>query len=87
MDKVEVVITYDLDNEDIEIKSGFMNNPEGFKDPIGYTSHLIELALEKWIREKIGITCPECGTELNPEWDYCPKCSWSWRIKNEQPEG
>jgi len=81
---VEVVIGFNFEDEAIEyIKSDFLKESFGFKDPIGYTAKLIQMALEKWIREKIGIFCPECDVKLEENWIYCPKCGWSTENENE----
>jgi len=75
---VEVVIGFNAEEEEIEyIKSDFMLEEYGFKDPIGYTAKLIQMALETWIRDKIGIYCPECNNELQENWICCPNCGWS----------
>ncbi len=75
---IEVKIGYNASKEEIEyIESDFMNELHGFKDPVGYTAKLLELALAHWIREKIGIFCPGCGVELQEEWVFCPACGWS----------
>ena len=75
---IEVVIGFDATEEKVDyIKSDFMDESFGFKDPVGYTAKLIEMALENWIREKIGIFCPECDFELNEGWKFCPECGWS----------
>lgn len=75
---VEVTIGFNLNSDEIEyIKSDFMNEKSNFKDPIGYTARLIEMGLEKWIREKIGIFCPNCDSELKEEWTFCPSCGWN----------
>lgn len=32
--------------------------------------------------------CPYCGTKINPNWDYCPNCSYSLigdRVDNISP--
>ena len=82
---VEIAIGFDVNREEIEyIKSDFMNESFGFKDPVGYTAKLIEMALEKWIRDKIGIFCPNCDAELKEEWKYCPECGWG--SSNEENE-
>jgi hypothetical protein len=74
---VEVTIGFNVEKEEIEyIKSDFMEEKNEFKDGIGYTAQLIEMGLEKWIREKIGIFCPECSIELQEEWTFCPNCGW-----------
>lgn len=75
---VEVIIGFDVDEEEIVyIKSDFMDEELGFKDPIGYTAKLIQMALETWIRDKIGIHCPNCDFELEENWICCPNCGWS----------
>jgi len=75
---VEVIIGFNINDEKVEyIKSDFMNEKYGFKDPIGYTAKLIEMSLETWIREHIGLFCPECDIELNENWKYCPECGWN----------
>jgi hypothetical protein len=75
---IEVVIGFDATEEKIDyIKSDFINEEYGFKDPVGYTAKLIEMGLEWWIREKIGIFCPECDVEMDEGWQYCPKCGWN----------
>lgn len=75
---IEVTIGFNTDKEEIEyIKSDFLNNEYSFKDPIGYTAKLIEMGLEYWIREKIGVFCPECEVELQQGWSFCPSCGWS----------
>jgi hypothetical protein len=75
---LEVIIGFNATDEEIEyIKSDFMNESYGFKDPIGYTAKLIQMGLEHWIREKIGIFCPECDSEMKEGWKYCPECGWS----------
>lgn len=35
------------------------------------------MALEKWIRERVGMVCPNCSLEMNEDWDWCPKCGYS----------
>jgi hypothetical protein len=74
----EVIIGFNANKEEIEyIKSDFLIEKYGFKDPIGYTAKLIQMGLEKWIREKIGIFCPECSVKMQEGWIYCPECGWS----------
>lgn len=81
---IEVIIGFNLNDEEIEyIKSEFFNESYGYKDPIGYTAKLIEMALEKWIREKIGIFCPKCEEEMKENWIYCPNCGWSSETEKE----
>jgi len=75
---LEVVIGFDADREEIAyIKSDFLNKELLFKDPVGYTAQLIQMGLDKWIREKIGMFCPECDIELQEGWSYCPNCGWN----------
>lgn len=84
---VEVTIGFNFDREEIEyIKSDFMVEKYGFKDPIGYTAKLIQMGLETWIRDKVGIYCPECGEELQENWIYCPNCGWSTENENVEEE-
>lgn len=79
---VEVTIGFDIDREKIiYIESGFMKEKVGYKDPIGYTAQLIQMGLEKWVRDNIGIFCPECELELKEGWSFCPNCGWG--LKNE----
>lgn len=78
--EVKVTLVYNLDEDTVNIDSGFL--ALGFKDPIGYTAKLIEMALEKWIVEKIGVNCPKCEIPINPEWNFCPECGWTWKEKN-----
>jgi hypothetical protein len=79
--EVKVTLVYNLDEDAVYIDSGFF--ALGFKDPIGYTAKLMEMALEKWIIEKIGISCPECDIQIDPEWNFCPQCGWSWKEEKE----
>ena len=75
---IEVVIGFNADREEIEyIKSDFLIEKYNYKDPINYTAKLMEMGLEKWIREKIGIFCPKCEEELQEGWSFCPSCGWS----------
>jgi len=75
---VEVRIGFDIDKEKItHIVSDFMSEQYGFKDPVGYTARLIQMGLEKWIREKIGIVCPNCSEDFKEEWKFCPNCGWN----------
>lgn len=74
---VEVIIGFNKNEERIEyIKSDFMDKDSNYKDPIGYTVKLIQMGLEHWIREKIGIFCPECDVEFQEDWKFCPNCGW-----------
>jgi hypothetical protein len=75
--EVKVTLVYDLEHDTVNIDSGFFNSD--FKDPIGYTAKLIEMSLEKWILEKIGMECPNCDIKIDPEWNFCPQCGWSWK--------
>jgi hypothetical protein len=76
--KVGIIIEFDLNTEEItNIKSDFMVESYEFKDPIGYTAKLLQMALEKWVREKIGVFCPECDTPIDEGWKFCPECGWN----------
>ncbi len=82
---IEVIIGFNLNDEEIEyIKSEFFNEAYGYKDPVDYTAKLIEMALEKWIREKIGIFCPECSVQMQEDWVFCPSCGWSTEERKER---
>ena len=75
---IKVEVGFDFKDEEISyIRSDFLKEDLGFKDPIGYTAQLLQMALEKWVREKIGIFCPECDFTLEEGWAYCPECGWS----------
>ncbi len=75
---IEVIIGFNPNTEIIEyIKSDFLNEDFGYKDPIGYTAKLIQMGLETWIRDKIGIHCPNCEAEFQEGWIFCPECGWS----------
>jgi len=76
-DKVEVKITFDLNTEEVVVDSGFMNFKNEFKEPEQYTSRLLQMALVKWIKEYIGIVCPECDLKFEKEWTHCPQCGWT----------
>jgi hypothetical protein len=85
---LEVIIGFNADKEEIEyIKSDFLNEEFGFKDPIGYTAKLIQMGLETWIRDKIGIFCPNCEEELKENWIFCPNCGWSTENETTNEEG
>lgn len=75
--EVAVILKFDLDTEKLEIESGFEDKGLAFKDPIGYTTHLLQMGLEKWIREKVGMVCPGCSIEMDEDWDFCPKCGYT----------
>ena len=81
---LEVVIGFNYEDEDIEyIKSDFLKESFGFKDPIEYTAKLMQMALEKWIREKIGLFCPSCERQLEENWQFCPTCGWNSDNNND----
>ena len=82
---VSIILTYGLDTDKLKIDSQFENPKYDFKDPIGYTTHLLQLALEKWIIERVGMVCPSCSVEMNEDWDWCPKCGYS--LVDEQEIG
>jgi len=77
---VEIKIGFDIDDEKIKyIKSDFMNEDLNFKDGVGYTVQLLQMALEHYIRTEIGVFCPKCNIEIgNEDWLYCPKCGYSF---------
>jgi hypothetical protein len=76
---VEIKIGFDVDDEEIKyIKSDFMDKSREFKEPVEYTVQLIQMALEKFIRDHIGLQCPECGIEIQEGWGFCPKCGYSF---------
>jgi hypothetical protein len=79
--KVNIVLTFDLDTEELSIHSGFMDRKKDFKDPIGYTVNMLEMAIEKWIKENIGFYCPNCDAEMEEDWLYCPACGYSMESK------
>ena len=72
--EVAVILKFNLNTEELEIESGFEDAGLAFKDPIGYTTNLLQMGLEKWIREKVGMVCPNCSVEMEESWDFCPKC-------------
>jgi len=75
---VEVVVGFDVNEEKIDyIKSDFMDETLGFKDPIEYTAKLLQMGLEKWVRDNIGLLCPNCDAEIQENWRYCPECGWT----------
>lgn len=82
--EVKVTIIFDLDSEECEIESGFEDSRYGFNDPIDYTAKLLQMALEKWIREKIGIVCPACGKDFEDDWNFCPECGYTLLEKEEK---
>lgn len=75
---IEIYIGFNTNTEKIEyINSDFMDEDLNYKDPIGYTGQLMEMALEKWVRDNIGVHCPECSVELEEDWKFCPNCGWN----------
>lgn len=75
---VEVKIGFNITTEEIEyIKSDFLDEKLGYKEPIEYTAKLIAMGLDKWIRDKIGVFCPNCDAELQRGWVFCPNCGWN----------
>jgi hypothetical protein len=81
--EVEVLIKFDLDTEECEILSGFEDERLAFQDPIDYTAKLLQMAWEKWVREKIGIICPVCEREAEDDWNFCPDCGYTWNLENK----
>jgi len=84
--KVSVTLTYDLNTDELEIDSGFENKQMVFADPIGYTTHLLQLGLETWIRKRVGMVCPSCSNDMDESWDWCPKCGYSLVDEIEKEE-
>ena len=78
-DKVEIKITFDLNTEEVNVESGFMTFKNDFKEPVKYTSELLQMALKKWILEQVGVNCPECDLKFDKDWSFCPQCGWSVR--------
>lgn len=75
---IEVTVGFDVNEEKVDyIKSDFMDETLGFKDPIGYTAKLLQMGLETWVRDNIGIFCPNCDAEMKEDWKYCPECGWT----------
>lgn len=75
---IKVIIAFNVAREEIEfIKSDFLDKKYGYKDPIGYTAKLIQMGLETWIREKIGVFCPDCDSQMDEGWSFCPNCGWT----------
>ena len=80
---IEVRIGFNTTREEIQyINSDFMANAEEYKDPIGYTAQLLQMAYDKWLAENIGIFCPECDERMHQDWMFCPNCGWGDK-KNE----
>lgn len=75
---ITVKVSFDDDNDKLTIESDFMNK-DGFKNPENDTLKLLQMAMEKWIIDKIGLYCPKCEIKIKPEWSYCPNCGWTWR--------
>ena len=74
---VEVIIGFNVNTEEIAyIKSDFESPDLGYKDPVQYTISLLQMAYEKYLREKIGILCPNCEIEMQEGWSFCPNCGW-----------
>lgn len=82
---ISVILNWNLDTEELDIESGFEETGLAFKDPIGYTTHLLQMGLEKWIREKVGMICPGCSIEMEEDWDYCPKCGYTLLEEVDEP--
>lgn len=85
--KVSVTLTFGLDTDELTIDSQFENKESEFKDPIGYTTHLLQMGLEKWIRTKVGMICPGCSIDMDEDWDWCPKCGYSLVEEVEKEDG
>lgn len=63
---IKVLIEYHGNTDEITIKSEF-------KD-VNQTLKLIALAHDKWLKDKIGFKCPNCGTLIDSKWEYCANC-------------
>ena len=75
---IEVIVGFDVNEEKVDyIKSDFMDESLGFQDTIGYTAKLLQMGLETWVRDNIGLLCPECDSEMKEDWKYCPECGWT----------
>lgn len=83
---VSVTLTWNLDTEELHIDSEFENSGMVFKDPVSYTTELIQRGLEKWIREKVGMVCPSCSVEMDESWDFCPKCGYTLLEEGDENE-
>lgn len=74
---VQIVIGFNMITEEIQyINSDFEKQAEAYKDPIGYTAQLLQMAYDKWLAEKIGLFCPECDERMHQDWVFCPNCGW-----------
>lgn len=62
----KVLIEYIVDTDEIIVKSEW-NDPER-------TLKQIQLGLEKWVKEYIGLKCPHCDEKINGNWEYCSYC-------------
>ena len=63
---MKVLIEYDVEKDNITIKSEF-------KD-VNDTLKLIALGYDKWLKERVGLKCEQCGEYLDVGWEYCAKC-------------
>lgn len=49
------------------------------------TDRRIGFAIQLAVSEALGrLECPFCGTELNAEWQYCPRCGEKLQEKQEE---
>jgi len=62
----KVLIEYIIDDDEVIVKSEF-------RDP-ARTLKLIQMGMEKWITEYIGLRCPDCEETIQANWEYCNYC-------------
>ena len=63
---MKVLIEYDVENDSVVVKSEF-------KD-VNDTLKLIALGYDKWLKERVGLKCEDCGAYIETGWEHCPKC-------------
>ena len=62
----KVLIEYLIEEDEIIVKSEF-------QDP-SRTLKLIQMGMEKWINEYIGLRCPYCDEPVGKNWEFCSYC-------------
>lgn len=63
---MKVLIEYNYDRDDVTIKSEF--------EDIHDTLKLIAMGYDKWLKEKVGLKCENCGEYISIGWEFCAKC-------------